>query len=302
MSAAYQLRKKGHQVVVFEAYNKLGGMLTFGLPAYRTPRDVVDAEVKRIIDMGGIEVRCNTRVGKDITMDELRAEFDAVFIGIGAQAGNKLDIPGADAPNVTDGITFLRDYNEGRIDCAGKHIVVIGGGDTAMDVAAVARRLGAECDASMSPQNQTKVTVAAREGQTAGKLMHVMRQSSEVVIAYRRHVQEMPCTKHEIDAVIEEGVEIAALRRPGFRGQGRRGPGHRLARHQGRLGQQEDGAAGRLRIRHPGRPDRLRRRPVDRLERHGRLQERRRTSPTSTRTCRPSASRACSSAATPLRR
>ncbi len=207
MSCAYQLRKKGHACVVFEAHSKLGGMLAYGLPAYRTPRDIVDAEVKRIVDMGGIEVRLNTRVGKDVSMDDLKRDFDAVFIGIGAQAGNKLDIPGSDAPNCTDGITFLRDYNEGRIDCAGKHIVVIGGGDTAMDVAAVARRLGAECDAGMSPENQTKVTVAAREGNSRQGAA-LLRQSSEVVIAYRRHVQEMPCTKHELEAVIEEGVEI----------------------------------------------------------------------------------------------
>jgi NADPH-dependent glutamate synthase beta subunit-like oxidoreductase len=208
MSAAYQLRKKGHQVTVFEAHHKLGGMLTFGLPAYRTPRDVVDAEVKRILDMGGIEARCNTRVGKDITMEQIRKDFDAVFIGIGAQAGNKLDIPGSDAPTVTDGITFLRGYNEGRIDCAGKNIVVIGGGDTAMDCAAVARRLGAICDAQREEaEGKTTVTVAAREG-SARVLKPLLKQSSEVVIAYRRHVQEMPASKHEIDAVIEEGVEL----------------------------------------------------------------------------------------------
>ena len=207
LSAAYQLRKKGHQVTIFEAYKKLGGMLTFGLPAYRTPRDIVDAEVKRITDMGGIEVRCNTRIGTDITMDQIRQDFDAVFIGIGAQAGNKLDIPGADAPNVLDGLTFLRAYNEGKLDCVGKHIVVIGGGDTAMDCAAVARRLGAECDVSTSPENQTKVTIAAREG-SSRHAMQLLRQSSEVIIAYRRHVQEMPASKHEIDAVIQEGVEL----------------------------------------------------------------------------------------------
>lgn len=207
LSAAYQLRKKGHKVTIFEAYSKLGGMLTFGLPAYRTPRDIVDAEVKRITDMGGIEVRCNTRIGKDITMEQLRKDFDAVFIGIGAQAGNKLDIPGSDAPNVTDGVSFLRAYNEGKIDCVGRHIVVIGGGDTAMDCAAVARRLGAECDVSTSPENQTKVTVAVREG-SSHMAKQLLRQSSEVIIAYRRHVQEMPASKHEIDACIEEGVEF----------------------------------------------------------------------------------------------
>ncbi|MBI4985564.1 MAG: NAD(P)-binding protein [Rhodocyclales bacterium] len=207
LSVAYQLRKKGHQITIFEAHSKLGGMLTFGLPAYRTPRDVVDAEVKRITDMGGIDVRCNTRVGKDVTMEQLRQDYDAVFIGIGAQAGNKLDIPGSDAPNVTDGITFLRGFNEGRIDCAGRHIVVIGGGDTAMDCAAVARRLGTICDAQREDENKTKVTIAAREG-SSSVIKPLLKQSSEVVIAYRRHVQEMPASKHEIDAVIEEGVEL----------------------------------------------------------------------------------------------
>ncbi len=207
VSVAYQLRKKGHHITIFEAYKKLGGMLTFGLPAYRTPRDIVDAEIKRVIDMGGIEVRCNTFVGKDVTMEQLRKDFDAVFIGIGAQAGNKLDIPGADAPNVTDGVTFLRAFNEHKIDCAGKHIIVIGGGDTAMDCAAVARRLGAECDASTKPENQTKVIVAVREG-SSHIAKPLLRQSSEVVIAYRRHVQEMPATKHEIDACLDEGVEF----------------------------------------------------------------------------------------------
>ena len=213
MSVAYQLRKKGHRVTIFEAYKKLGGMCTFGLPAYRTPRDIVDAEVNRIIDMGGIEVRCNTRVGTDISMEQIRKDFDAVFIGIGAQAGNKLDIPGADAPNVLDGLSFLRAFNEGKLDCVGKHIVVIGGGDTAMDCAAVARRLGAECDISTSQENQTKVTIATREA-NGRAAMQVLRQSSEVVIAYRRHVVEMPASKHEIDSCIHEGVEIEACVAP----------------------------------------------------------------------------------------
>jgi len=209
MSCAYQLRKKGHACVVFEAHSKPGGMLAYGLPAYRTPREIVDAEVQRIVDMGGIEIRLNTRVGKDVSMDELRRDFDAVFIGIGAQAGNTLDIPGSDAPNCTDGITFLRAFNEGNMEYAGKRIVVIGGGDTAMDVAAVARRLGAY-DADAESRNLNKVIVAAREcdGGRSQKGAQHWRKSAEVVIAYRRHVKEMPASKHEIDAVIQEGVEI----------------------------------------------------------------------------------------------
>ena len=182
LSAAYQLRKKGHACTIFEAYSKLGGMLAFGLPDYRTTQLVVDAEVKRITDMGGIEVRLNTRVGKDVSLDELRSKFDAVFIAIGAQGGTKLDIPGSDAPNCIDGLTLLRAYNEKKLADVGENVVIIGGGNTAMDIAAVAARIG-----------------------NNGK------KNAKVVIAYRRTVAEMPADQHEKDAVIEAGVEMQPL-------------------------------------------------------------------------------------------
>ncbi len=208
LSCAYQLRRMGHSCIVFESSHKLGGMLTFGLPGYRTPREIVDAEVQRILDMG-IEARLNTRVGKDVSLEDLKRNFDAVFVGIGAQVGNKLDIPGSDAPNCVDGLSFLRDFNEGKLEHAGKHIIVIGGGDTAMDCAAVARRLGAY-NPDAESYDHAKVIVATREcdgGRGRAGAQH-WRQSAEVVIAYRRHVVEMPASKHEIDAVVEEGVEI----------------------------------------------------------------------------------------------
>ncbi len=209
VSAAYHLRKKGHEIIMFESSNKLGGMLHFGLPAYRTPRDIVDAEIQRVLDMG-VEVRLNTRVGKDVSFADLKRNFDAVFVAIGAQTGNRLDIPGGDAPNVTDGLSFLRDFNEGKLEHAGKRIVVIGGGDTAMDVAAVARRLGSY-DADSESRDHAKVTVATREddGGRGRRDAHAhWRQSAEVMIAYRRHVQEMPASKHELEAVVQEGVDI----------------------------------------------------------------------------------------------
>ena len=209
LACAYQLRRRGHSCILFESSHKLGGMLTFGLPAYRTPREIVDAEVQRILDMG-VEVRLNTRVGKDVSFADLKRNFDAVFIGIGAQTGNQLDIPGADAPNCIDGISFLREFNEGKLEHAGKRIVVIGGGDTAMDVAAVARRLGAY-DPDAESRDHARVIIAARECDGGrGQKLHAQhwRHSAEVVIAYRRHVQEMPASKQEIEAVIEEGVEI----------------------------------------------------------------------------------------------
>ena len=114
LACAYQLRKKGHACVIFEDYSKLGGMLAFGLPSYRADHAIVDIEVKRIIDMG-VEVRLNTRVGRDVSFEDLKRDFDAIFIAIGAQQGNRLDIPGADAPNCIDGLKFLRDFNEDKL-------------------------------------------------------------------------------------------------------------------------------------------------------------------------------------------
>ncbi|WIM06532.1 MAG: NAD(P)-binding protein [Candidatus Nitricoxidivorans perseverans] len=177
LSAAYQLRRKGHACTIFETYGKLGGMLAFGLPDYRTTQDVVQAEIKRITDMGGIDVRFNTRVGKDVSMDDLRKQFDAVFVAIGAQGGMKLDIPGSDASNCIDALHMLRAYNEKKLTDVGANVVIIGGGNTAMDAAAVARRVGSN---GKTPAN--------------------------VVIAYRRTVAEMPADQHEKDAVVAAGV------------------------------------------------------------------------------------------------
>jgi NADPH-dependent glutamate synthase beta subunit-like oxidoreductase len=193
LSAAYHLRRRGHAVVVFEAFPKLGGMLSFGLPDYRTPHDIVDVEVQRILDMG-VEARVNVKVGVDLCLADLKRDFDAVYLGIGAQRGSALDVPGSDAPNVVDGLSFLHDYNEGASETAGRRIVVIGGGDTAMDCASVARRLGAG-------NADGRVRKGSRDG----------RAEAEVVIAYRRTIAEMPALKHEIAAVLQEGVRIEPL-------------------------------------------------------------------------------------------
>ena len=209
LSCAYQLRRKGHACTVFESSHKLGGMIIFGLPGYRASRDVVNAEVKRILDMG-VEVRLNTRVGRDVSMAELNRNFDAVFIGIGASQGNRLDVPGADAPNCIDGLSFLREFNDGRLAYAGKRIIVIGGGNTAMDCASVAMRLGAysaEAEASASPRVIVATSESAENFGHDHNKWH-WRKSSAVVIAYRRQVREMPASMHEVDAVLEEGADI----------------------------------------------------------------------------------------------
>ncbi|MEK7435884.1 MAG: NAD(P)-binding protein, partial [Pseudomonadota bacterium] len=182
LACAYQLRKKGHACVVFEAYGKLGGMMAFGLPTYRADHAMVDLEIKRIIDMG-VEVHLNTRVGKDVSFADLKRDFDAIFIAIGAQQGNSLDVPGADAPNCIEGLKFLRDYNEGRLTDFKQRVIVIGGGNTAMDVASVALRTGA-----LNAQGR--------------------HENAKVLIAYRRTIAEMPADEIEINSVVREGGEI----------------------------------------------------------------------------------------------
>jgi NADPH-dependent glutamate synthase beta subunit-like oxidoreductase/Pyruvate/2-oxoacid:ferredoxin oxidoreductase delta subunit len=178
LSCAYQLARRGYPVTVFEAFSKPGGMLRYGIPAYRQPRAVLDAEIQRILDLG-VELKCGCVVGKDISLEQLRREYRAVFTGIGAHKGLKLGVPGEDAPNVFTGTEFLNRVNSGEEVPLGDKVIVIGGGDTAIDAARVSKRLGAE-----------------------------------VTILYRRTRAEMPAIKPEIEGALEEGVVIEFLAAP----------------------------------------------------------------------------------------
>jgi len=203
LACAYQLRRQGHAVTVFDSHQKLGGMMRYGIPGYRTPRDVMDHEIQRILDMG-VEVRLNTFVGKDISMDDLRRDFDAVVIAIGAQAGRNIPIPGGDAPNCITGVAFLDAYNDGRLKAVTKKVIVIGGGDTAMDVVSVARRLGhiETTHENDRPENVILNQTAQDVAITAKK------EGAEVILAYRRPVDQMPAALHEVEAAEREGVEL----------------------------------------------------------------------------------------------
>lgn len=143
LSCAYQLVRRACAVTVFEALGEPGGMLRYGIPRFRLPRAVLDAEISRILDLG-VELKCNCAVGKDISLEQLRREFAAVFAGIGAQKGSRLNLPGEDAPNVLSGIGFLKAVNCGEKVDVGNRVVVLGAGDTACDAARLSRRLGAE--------------------------------------------------------------------------------------------------------------------------------------------------------------
>jgi dissimilatory sulfite reductase flavoprotein subunit len=178
LSCAYQLARRGYPVTVFEAFSKPGGMLYYGIPPYRLSREVLNAEIQRILDLG-VELRCNVTVGKDVPFENLRSEYKAVFVGIGAHKGFKLGVLGDDAPNVFTGTGFLNQVNRGDPVELGDKVIVVGGGDTAIDAARVSKRLGAN-----------------------------------VTILYRRSRQEMPAIKQEIEGALEEGVKIEFLAAP----------------------------------------------------------------------------------------
>ncbi|MFH2036915.1 MAG: NAD(P)-binding protein [Candidatus Zixiibacteriota bacterium] len=178
ISCAYHLARRGYGVTVFEAFPKTGGMLRYGIPDYRLPQRILDAEINRVAGMG-VEIKVNTAVGHEISMNDLRKDYKAIFVGIGAHTGYKLKIDGEDAPNVMTGVEFLNKINSGETVDVGDHVVVVGGGDTAIDAARVARRLGAKS-----------------------------------TILYRRTEAEMPAIEEEITGAREEGVEIHLLAAP----------------------------------------------------------------------------------------
>jgi NADPH-dependent glutamate synthase beta subunit-like oxidoreductase len=188
---------------VFEAHEKTGGMMRYGIPGYRVPDEVLDGEIQRILDMG-VELRLNTKIGEDITFEDLRNDFDAVFIALGAQNGMALPVPGGDAPNVISGVAFLQAFNDGRLRHVSGKVLVVGGGDTSMDVAAVARRLG---------HIEHKREVGRPEEIIMGHMAHdvatvAKRQGADVTLISRESAEIMPATKMEVTHVTQEGVKV----------------------------------------------------------------------------------------------
>jgi NADPH-dependent glutamate synthase beta subunit-like oxidoreductase/Pyruvate/2-oxoacid:ferredoxin oxidoreductase delta subunit len=143
LTNAYYLSRKGHEVTIYESEGILGGMLAWGIPNYRLPESVLKQEIQEILSTG-INVKTNTKVGKDITFDEVKNNNDAVFIAIGATESRRIDLEGSDLDNVYWGMDFLKAVNLGNEVKIGKNIIVIGGGNVAVDVAMAARREGAE--------------------------------------------------------------------------------------------------------------------------------------------------------------
>ena len=142
LTTAYFCACMGHAVTVYDEHEKLGGMLRYGIPEYRLPKERLDEDLDFIRDAGDITIRTSTRVGRDIGFDEIRKNYDAVYIGLGAQIGNRLPVEGADAENVLPAADFLQMVARGEApEVEGKHVVLIGGGNVAMDAARTLARL-----------------------------------------------------------------------------------------------------------------------------------------------------------------
>ncbi len=203
LSAAYFLRCLGHSCTIFDEYAEPGGMMVFGIPGYRIPREVLMGETQRILNMG-VELKLNTRIGRDLSIEALENQFDAIFWAVGAVEGKALPIPGGSVENCIDGISFLKAFNEGRLKYLSGRVLVIGGGDTAMDVVAVARRIGQ----TTIPADEPKIDDVLRNGAEQSSQVAENRNPGDVWVVYRRPIDQAPATAHELSAVITEGVEI----------------------------------------------------------------------------------------------
>ena len=203
LAAAYQLRLKGHAVTIFEGQEQLGGMMRYGIPGYRTPRDVLDGEINRIVNMG-VEVKTKTKVGTDVKLEDLEKNYDSILFALGAWAGRALPVPGADAVNCITGVAFLAAFNEGRLKHVTGKVLVIGGGDTSIDVASVARRLGhITVENEKDRPEHIIINQTAHDVATTAK-----RQGAEVTLISRSPIEKMPAAQYEIEDATREGVEI----------------------------------------------------------------------------------------------
>jgi glutamate synthase (NADPH/NADH) small chain len=204
LSAAYQLRRMGHACTVYDEHESLGGMLRYGIPGYRTPREILDHEIQRILDMGGVDTVLSTRVGREVTVEALERSHDAILWTIGCQNGRPLPVPGGDAPNCVSGVQLLRAFNTGRLQVTAEKVVCIGGGDTSIDVVSVARRLGniQQINPKERPEQVVRGFVAHDAALTAA------RTGADVTLTSLFPREGMTAAEHEVEDALREGVTV----------------------------------------------------------------------------------------------
>jgi dissimilatory sulfite reductase flavoprotein subunit len=205
LAAAYQLRRKGHAVSIFEQFDDLGGMFRYGIPGYRVPRDKLDSEIKRIVAMG-IEVHTKTRVGRDIPVEQVEKTHDAILWALGCQTGRGLPVPGWEGtPNCVSGVAFLKAFNEGRMKVTASKVVCVGGGDTSIDVVSVARRIGhiEHTNPGQLPESVLQDGYVAHDSAVTAA-----RQGAHVTLTSLFAKSQMTAAEHEVHDALTEGVTI----------------------------------------------------------------------------------------------
>ncbi len=205
LAGAYQLRRKGHGVTVFESQPELGGMMRYGIPNYRIPRDKLAGEIQRIVDMG-VEVRTGVRVGSDVTVEELEKDYDAILWALGCWSGRGLFLDEWEGtPNCVSGVAFLKAFNEGRMKVTANKVVCVGGGDTSIDVVSVARRLGHIEQTNPTDRPELVISDGFVAHDTA---VTAASQGSEVTLTSLFPKSNMTAAEHEVHDALHEGVTI----------------------------------------------------------------------------------------------
>lgn len=202
LAAAYQLRRMGHGVTLFEKDPELGGMMRYGIPGYRIPRDKLTAEIARIVEMG-VEVKTGVRIGKDIPVADVEKGYGAILWALGCQTGRGLPVDGWDGtPNCVSGVAFLKAFNEGRMKVTGKKVVCVGGGDTSIDVVSVTRRIGYNAAAGNPEDVVHDTSLDQDQGLVDG------REPAAATLTSLFTKDKMFAAEHEINDALQEGVLI----------------------------------------------------------------------------------------------
>jgi formate dehydrogenase beta subunit len=211
LAAARDLAILGHQVTIYEAGPKTGGMVRYGVPVYRINQQVMNAEIQSILDLG-VELRLNMPVGKEVTLADLRHNHDAVFLGIGLMQGRKLNMEGVDLDGVITAVDLMLNYNLGYKVKLGKRVIVVGGGDVAMDAARTALRVGQATDEQQAALSETTAR-AEEEAEAVHTALDVARTALRVGVVDLKVIaleswDELPASKLEIEETLEEGIRI----------------------------------------------------------------------------------------------
>jgi NADPH-dependent glutamate synthase beta subunit-like oxidoreductase len=204
MAAAFQLRRRGIASTVFDDHEKPGGMMRYGIPNYRIPRDMLDHECQRILDMGEVEFRGNTRVGRDVSVADLEKEYDAILWALGCWTGRGLPVEGwNETPNCVSAVEFLEQFNMGKMHYTANRIVCVGGGDTSIDVVSVSRRIGTLKNYQENPEDVVNGVITHEDVELSLK-----KTCDNVTLTALFPRNQMTAAEHEVNDALTEGVNF----------------------------------------------------------------------------------------------